>query len=859
MQGFSKVLQNRVKECRGSVSDCPAVPHIPGSLQRRARRGAREGVAPCTDCLLPDYFFEVTQFISRPAPGAPGLDARWTSSAKSGIGTMIGKRGRIWFTLSHGILNEIYYPRVDQACTRDMGLIVTGPDGYFSEEKRHTRQEVTTLDGIPAWRLVNTALDGRYRITKLIITDPHREVVLQRIRFEVLEGELGDYRLFALLAPHLRNAGNDNTAVVEDFKGFSLLCARKPGTALAMACSNPWIARSVGYVGTSDGWQQLRAHGRLVDEWTIAENGNVAITGEIPLRDEEPFVVAIGFGRSTSEAGHRVAASLYDGFESAQHVYCAGWRDWQNSLTAPELPVDGGRDLFRSSTAVVMCHESSRFPGGIIASLSIPWGASKGDGDLGGYHLAWPRDLAMSAGALLAARAHGDLNRVLRYLRVTQEAQGHWPQNMWLDGLAYWPGIQMDQASLPILLVDLAWRHKALDQRHLADLWPMVRRAAAFLVRHGPATEQDRWEENSGYTPFTMAVEIAALLITAELADTFEPAIAEYLRETADAWNEAIDRWTYVTDTPLSRQHGVDGYYIRIAPSDSGDRMLTIRNRPASASREPADSIVSPDALALVRFGIRAANDPRILNTIKVIDALLKVDLPEGPCWYRYNGDGYGEHADGSPFDGTGIGRVWPLLTGERAHYELAAGNREHAVALLRTLAGFANDGGFLPEQTWDTTDIPVRALYRGRPAGSAMPLCWAHAEYLKLRRSLADGRVFDTPPQTVQRYQVDRRRSSFHVWRFEDRNGNLPSGRRLRIETRAAATVHWSTNGWSSVSHTRTHDTGLGMHLADLDTSGLQSGQRILFTFHWNDSDSWEGTDFIVVVVPATPDAGAA
>lgn len=791
---------------------------------------------------------------SRPAPGAPGVDARWTSSAKCGIGTTIGSAGRVAFTLSHGILNEIYYPRIDQACTRDMGLIVTGPDDYFSEEKRHTSSYVTTMgDGIPAYRLVNTARDGRYRITKEVVADPHRETVLQRVRFEALKGNRSDYRLFALLAPHLENGGNDNTALVAEFKGTPLLAAQKEEIALAMACDIPWIARSVGYVGVNDGWQQLRAHGSLHDEWTSAGPGNVALTGEISLDADAPFVIAIAFGRGTSEAGHRAVASLYDGFDAAVRGYCDGWARWQDTMHPPALPVDGGRDLFRISTAVLKCHESARFPGGVIASLSIPWGASKGDGDLGGYHLAWPRDLVMSATALLAAGAPHDVMRVLRYLRVTQEADGRWPQNMWLDGAPYWPGVQLDEIALPILLVDIARRHDVFTAHQLADFWPMVRRAASFLVRHGPVTNQDRWEENAGYTPFTMAVEIAALLAAAELADHYEPTIADYLRETADAWNEAIDRWTYRTDTALARQQGVTGHYIRIAASGADQEMLELKNQVDGRARFRADDIVSPDALALVRYGLRAPDDPRIVNTVKILDAALKVDLAEGPCWYRYSSDGYGEHADGSAYDGVGIGRVWPLLTGERAHYELAAGRHDTAVTLLATLAALANEGGLLPEQSWESDDIPERELLRGRPAGSAMPLCWAHAEYLTLRRSLVEGRVFDTPPQTVQRYQQERRVAEYHLWRLDDQHRQLSVGKRLRIVLPAAASLHWSLDGWATVHDAPTRDTGLGVHAVDLDTTTLGAGARIDFTLHWSDGDRWEGTDFHIDVVSPT------
>ena len=348
---------------------------------------------------------------------------------------------------------------------------------------------------------------------------------------------------------------------------------------------------------------------------------------------------------------------------------------------------------------MVRVHEAKNFAGGLIASLSIPWGSSNGDDDLGGYHLCWPRDLVETAGGLLAAGGRETVARILHYLQSTQEADGHWPQNMWLDGAPYWNGIQMDETAFPILLVGLVHREKALGMDDLTTLWPMVKRAASFLVRNGPVTQQDRWEEDGGYSPFTIAVEIAALLVAADLAEANNEAeAATYLRETADIWNANIERWMYVTGTKLARRIGVEGYYVRIAPPEAADSaspeagFVPIKNRPPGQSAEPAIHIVSPDALALVRFGLRAADDPRIVNTVKVIDALLKLETPNGPSWHRYNEDGYGEHADGMAFDGTGIGRVWPLLTGERAHYALAAGRPNDAISAKKRRRGRKDD-----------------------------------------------------------------------------------------------------------------------------------------------------------------------
>jgi glucoamylase len=801
---------------------------------------------------------DVMTASAKNAPGGPGIPARWTSSAKTGVGTSLSPASRVWFTLSHGILDEVYYPRVDQACTRDLGLIVTDGQDFFSEEKRHTDHQVAYLaDGVPAYRLVNSCQRGRYRLEKVILTDPRRDVVLQHVRFVPLQGSLADYHLFVLLAPHLGNRGSGNTAWIGDYKGTPLLCAERADITLALACSVPWLQGSAGYVGASDGWQDLTQHKRMTWRYARAEDGNVALTGEVDLeRAKGEFVLALGFGQGPAEAGQRARASLLDGFPASRSSYVQAWQGWQERLCTLDLEdaKDSQPGLYPLSATILRVHEAKRFPGGLIASLSIPWGFAKGDDDLGGSHLVWPRDLAESAGALLAAGAHSDACRVLHYLEVTQEADGHWPQNMWLDGRAYWGGVQMDETAFPILLVDLARRAEAIDVEDLQRLWPMVRQAAAFLVRNGPVTPQDRWEEDPGYSPFTLAVEVAALLVAADLADqSQEPDLAGYLRQTADAWNAHIERWIYVAGTDLAREVGVEGYYVRIAPPEVGeaaspaDGFVPIKNRPPAEMSQPAAHIVSPDALALVRFGLRAADDPRIVNTVKVIDHSLKVETPFGPAWHRYDDDGYGEHENGSAFDGTGIGRAWPLLTGERAHYELAAGRRTEAVRLLHALEDFASQGRLLPEQIWDAADLPEKGLHCGRPSGSAMPLVWAHAEYLKLRRSLRDGVVFDMPAQTVQRYLTQQTGSSLAIWRFNHKCQSMTVGQTLRIEVVATAVVHWSPDGWQTRHDAKTKDTGLGVYWADLPTDNLPAGTALAFTLYWPTEDRWEGTNFEV------------
>jgi glucoamylase len=799
----------------------------------------------------------------KPAPGGPGIEPRWTSSVKDGVGTAIDARSRVWFTMSHGILNEVYFPRVDQANTRDFGLLVTSGSDFFSEEKRDATSKVEMIaPGVPGFHVASTCRSGRYRIDKTIITDPQRHAVLQRIAFKSLRGERTDYRLYALLAPHIGNQGAGNNGWSGAYKGVPMMFAQREGCALALASSTNFLATSCGYVGVNDGWQQINAHNELTDFYSEARNGNIALTAELDLEQcDGQFVLVLAFGPTPTEAGQDARSALLRHFDVVCDEYVNGWMRYHKRSrhirvddgAVDDADKDEAANEYRLSVAVLRTHEDKAHPGGMIASLSIPWGNTKGDHVLGGYHVVWPRDLVESAEALLAAGHSEAARHALHYLMVTQEKDGHWPQNMWLDGVQYWTSNQLDETGLPILLADHLRRRKALG--HLRP-WPMVRLAASYLARNGPVTIEDRWEEDGGYSPFTLAVEVAALLAAADFADAEgEGDVGSYLRETADTWNDSIERWTYVTDTEMARAGNVDGYYVRIAPRDVADgdpshpHVVSIRNQPPGVPPMSYKDLVSPDALALVRLGLRAATDPRMVSTVRIVDSVLRTETPTGPAWHRYNNDGYGEHEDGSAFDGTGIGRGWPLLAGERGHYELAAGNVDEARRLLRVMRRQTSAGGLIPEQIWDANDIPERELYKGCPSGSAMPLVWAHAEYVKLARSLEDGRVFDTPPQTVKRY-VDRKTiSPFAMWRFNSKARAIPCGKTLRIETTAASVVHWTADDWQSSHDVSGVDTTIGMWISDLATDLLPGGAKVQFTFYWPDSRRWEGTDFSVSI----------
>jgi glucoamylase len=606
-------------------------------------------------------------------------------------------------------------------------------------------------------------------------------------------------------------------------------------------------------------------------------------------------MIALAFGSGPAEAAQRARMTLASHFEGIERSYVRGWTDFHQQTVGPapsaeeamhpestrqaaerelasrahgstrahlttrkrpprdrrnrtpvELPASV-LDLHHTSAAILASHEDKRASGAMIASLSIPWGNTKGDHELGGYHLVWPRDLVECAGALIAVGHNMRARRTLRYLVSTQEASGSWAQNLWLDGTPYWSGIQMDETAFPILFAEMLRREGQLSD---LDPWPMIRRAAGFLVRHGPVTGQDRWEENGGFSPFTIAVQIAALVVAAAFAEREgESAVAELLLGTADAWNDGIERWTYVTGTPLAQRVGVEGYYVRIAPPDVCDEnpascgLIPIKNCPPESTWQHYAEVVSPDALGLVRFGLRDAKDARIVNTVRVIDAVLRCRTATGPAWYRYNGDGYGEKADGSPFDGSGRGRPWPLLAGERAHYELAAGRPDVATQLLGVMRAQASDGGMLPEQIWDSDDIAALELMNGRATGSAMPLAWAHAEYTKLVRSLTDGRVFDMPQQPYNRYVRHRTPCAMGIWAPHAHTRAIDHGCALRVQTAGPTRVRWRVDD-REPKETDARDAGLGVWVADLDTAGLSSGACVRFTV-----DGVEGEQMVGIV----------
>lgn len=791
--------------------------------------------------------------------GAPGISPRWTSSSKQGVGTAYSTSSRVWFTLSHGILNEIYYPTIDRPQVRDMQFLISDGETFLHEEKRDLISVARCIEGDTlGYEVVGAAPKGGYRFVKEVIADPHQSCILIRGRLEGNTKRVKELQLYALLAPHLEVSGSGNSARRTQVGGREVLVAWKGQTWLAMGCNTGFKRTSCGYVGHSDGWQDLHDNFKMDWEFESATNGNVALTAQIEVPNRREFTIGIAFGDSLHAALTTLQQSLAIPFADHRERFIDQWRRiCCNSEPLEKVAGDGGR-LYRTSRSLLLAHEDKTFAGAVVASASIPWGEAKGDEDLGGYHLVWTRDMVNSATGLLACGDKTTPLRALIYLACSQQADGGFPQNFWINGTPYWRGIQLDEVAYPIILAWRLWKSEALRE---FDPYPMVKAAAGYLIRQGPATQQERWEEASGYSPSTLAANIAGLVCAADFAHSRgEHREASFLLDYADFLESHVERWTVTTEGTLVP--GVPRHFIRILPvdvsnpdpdEDPNSGLLALANQaPGSPWQFPAKEIVDAGFLELVRHGIRSAGDPLIEDSLRVVDAVLKVDTPMGPCWRRYNHDGYGPASDGVPYSGWGQGRAWPLLTGERAHYEFAAGRP--VKSYVNALERFASSG-MLPEQVWDVAGIPGSIECVGRPAGSAMPLMWAHAEYIKLLRSIRDGEVFDLIPVVAERYRPARRRSDLEIWKPTRHLREITSGQTLRIQAPAPFLLRWTEDEWQTAHDSDSHHTSLGIDFVDIPVSVVQRAP-IRFTFFWRADNRWEGRDYEVQIQAAQADA---
>ncbi len=689
------------------------------------------------------------------APGGPGQSQPWTPADKDGYGTSATTRSKVWHTLDDGALTEVYYPDLGTPAVRDLQFAVADGSSFAERERENASHSIALSDPRSlTYRQVNAT--SRYRITKTYVTDPARDALVVDVRFESLTGKRLD--LYALFDPALSNGGDDDAGstsgdalVAEDVKAGSALVA-SPG----------FTRTSSGYLGASDGWTDLRSDFRMDWTYTAAPKGNVVQTGRTALDGiaRQRMTLVVGFGARGTEALSTARAALANGYDAAAASYAGGWHAYLAGLkprpaSASAFPTD-----YDVSVMTLAAHEDKTYLGGYIASPSMPWvwRTSAIENPSGAYHLVWSRDLYQIATALLAAGDRAGADRALTYLfKRQQKPDGCFPQNSTVDGKEHWTNLQLDQVAFPIVL---AWQLGRTDRAtYLED----VRPAVACILANGPQTQQERWENQGGWSPATIASEIAGLITAADIARrNRDPQSAKAWEARADEWQAMVDDWTYTTTGPYG-----SGYYLRItkdADPNAGTKYSIGDSGPAAIDQR---KVVDPSFLELVRLGVKRANDAQIVSTLSVVDAQLAADTPSGRFWHRFSFDGYGEQKDGSEWNfgfpanttevwenNVTIGRIWPIFAGERGEYEVAAGQSTTARTRLAAMARAGGDGHLIPEQVWDQFPPSGNPGFpRGEATLSASPLAWSHAQLVRLAWSIDAGRPVERPSVVACRY----------------------------------------------------------------------------------------------------------
>lgn len=760
-----------------------------GVGRRAGGTGPRRGLVAAV--ILAASMVAVTA-VAEDAPGAPGSASDWASAVKDFLGTSVSDNSRVYFTGAQGIVTEVFYPTLDQVQNVDLQFLVVdaakswGADN--GEEKRQRQHDISLVNGrAMAWQVVTTANQGQWKIRKVIFTDPSRNALVQRVTFQTLEAgkAVNDYNVFVLSNPAINDTGggdrfprgNDDSRTLQA-GGRTMVCASEPSsTSSALACSRPWkvvggnTMLSSGFVGRNDGWTDL--FGGSVDktmDWHFdgAFQGNVAQMGWIDFGDDThssiSFDVVLAFGGSEAEAMSTANATLSGDLDGMQQAYVAGWVSYTGGLNGQGGHADD--QYYLAAMTLKTCQDKSN--GAMIAGPGTPWGEDQDDNNRG-YHMIWARDLFKFACALLTAGDHDSVKKAVDFLFNVQmqttdgdnpfSRKGRFPQNTFVDGTPHWNGTQMDENSMPIIL---AWKLHQVAPLNLGAMWPKIKQAADYLARTGPGTEQDRWEEMAGYSPSTIAAEIAGLVCAAALAnDAHDTSAAQFYLQKADEWRNNVANWTFTTNGLYDNRK----YYIRIdANQDPNDGIqLAFQN---GAGTYDERSVVDGGFLELVRMGVMSPNDWTILETLPEYDAILKQTVPgKGDLFFRYNFDGYGEQNDGHAYTGQfGRGRLWPIFTAERGIYEIAkTGNGSVGKPYLDTLKA-VSPAGFIPEQVFNQTAEIKTGWWTVTPPGSQpgeathsmRPLNWAMGEYINLVAAM-NRNSNDAPAAVVQRYSTDK------------------------------------------------------------------------------------------------------
>ena len=730
--------------------------------------------------------------VDHGAPGGPGALSHFDLARKDCLGTARNRTSKVWYTVANGLLSDVYYPTVDNTNVETLQYLVTDGASFTDLQARdmtYTAAAINDTAGM-ACRITATAKSGKYKITTDYITDPDRNSVLMRLTFTPLVGGL---QLFVRLDPTVNgnggggagNGGADD-ATIDGSTGHPVVVASDLVTAtnaanrdyaqpVFAALDGPFTSASSGFVGgPSDGLVQLDTGHALTPTFPDARDGNVVGTARVALATDGTAVLALGFGASKAEALGAAGGSRAVAFDKTLAGYKKAWKAYDATLVRPrpeKLPGIGGpeqkrlEDTYYLSANVLKASEDKTFPGAIVASLASPWGQAISAGDpgntyFGSYREVFARDLYEAWTGLVAA---GDLatarNATLFLFEKQQLPDGSIPRNSLVNGKVAPDsfGTQLDEVAYPILMAQqLGLTGASLYADH-------VKPAANYLIAHGPAFGVERWEEQSGYSPSTIAAEIAGLVAAADLARANgDPSSAAIWLGVADEMQRSIKDWTVTTNGSLSP----DPYFIRLSKNGDPNEAFSYNVGNGGPTLDQR-AVIDAGFLELVRLGLLPAGDPDVARSLPIVDATIKSTTPSGPGWHRYNGDGYGDRgSDGRPWapSGQGTGHLWPVLSAERAEQALASGDKTTAASLLVGMRAFSSGVGLIPEQDWELPDIapspygtdPTTAsigFVNGRAAGSASPLTWSAAAFVRLAADLVANRNVVLPAVTHARY----------------------------------------------------------------------------------------------------------
>jgi glucoamylase len=740
------------------------------------------------------------------APGAPGSESYFDLARKDCVGTARNTGSKVWFTVADGVLSDTYWPTVDATNVHTLQYLVTDGRSFTDLQTRDMSYKVIPDPTGMSCTVVAKPTDAAhgYSIVTTYIADPSRDAVLMRTRFAGPRGEQVFVRLDPLAGGTggggSQNAGpnsalidhgvpvafNTNTTTNASNRDYAV------PTFMALESSNRFSSTSVGYAGSASDGQAMLDASHSLTQYNSAPAGHVTLTAGLALPHDRTVELALGFGTTQDQAVSSAARSVGQRFGDAWFRYERQWLRYDRGLRRPSLRLGlaAVREYYESVN-VVKASEDKTFPGAIAAGLASPWGQAIPAGDFtngqptyfGSYREVFARDLYEAFAGLLVAgdvRTAQDATRFL--FERQQQPDGSMPRNSLENGKVApdTGGLQLDETSYPILM---AWQS---GLAHDSSLYTNhVIPAADFLVSHGPSNGVERWEEQSGFSPSTIAAEIAGLTAASHIARVNGDAVrANVYQATADYFARSIKAWTVTTTGP----YGTGRYFLRL--SKTGDpNAATTYNLGNGSISDDQRRIVDQGFLELVRLGVLPADDPDVQASLKVIDSTIKVTTPtSGPGFYRYgtdapgSEDGYGDcHVadqtnctiEGKPWptfdpganaNNVGSGHLWPVLGGERGEYDVASGDRGGASTFLTAMRNMTSGQGLEPEQAWEDDNVaaspfgsdPTTAsigFVNGKPAGSASPLTWAQSQYARLALALSTGRNLETPGIVTRRY----------------------------------------------------------------------------------------------------------